>query len=375
MAQPRLTLGKAALLMLGLGTGALMGVPGFGTKNAPAGPIEGIVRADAGTPIVGAEVVLFDDDSLSLLEITQTDAQGRFAFGQEPERFHVFANPPQGADDELVAGWAFDRIRSSSGGIEIELFDGQRTQVQVRDASGAPLPNVEVRVLDAAYETPCVVQRVLTDHKGEISILMPKEAHIGVLGSEEQPAHWLTNIKHSEASKSLEIQLPAGKILRGSLLASPGAPLEGGIVSAWDLDREVWCGWAKSAADGSYAINVPAEGVQLRVVDPGGEYLPLEQTLQADELQDQQWRMRAGQEQEILIEGLGEARVWAWSAETQAWGWGILTDEQGSLNTALAPHHSVVAVPVNSNLSPQEAWNREIEPVSLQLTQRPVEEK
>jgi len=86
MRQPVLTPGKTTLLMLGLSTVALMGVPGFGHYEAPAGPVHGVVLDEEGAPIADAEVALFDDQ----------------VYVADNDRFEVRVYSPRGAPVRFV---------------------------------------------------------------------------------------------------------------------------------------------------------------------------------------------------------------------------------------------------------------------------------
>ncbi len=371
MKQSRLSLGKASLLMVGLGTGALMGIPELGRSLAPLGPIEGLVRTDAGSPLPNLELALFDGQSLALLEITRSDEQGRFAFDLEPEHYHVFASPRDNADSDLVGAWAMDRERSSNSGVELELFPGSWQRVHVVDGNGQDLAGAELRVLDSRESPPLATQRVLTDSRGEARVLLPRNAHMGVFGPAGQPVQWLTELSFGALDRApIELHLGPGQTLTGNLQSPDGEPIEAAIISAWDSGFETWLGWTQSDADGQFALSVPSGGAHLRAVDPSGRWLPVAWPVQGEHPGSQQQNMAQGSPLAIQTDPRWDdprARIWIWSDEGQAWGWSQETDGEGLLDAVVAPQHAIVAQPMTAAEAPSVLWAHAWKPGGLQF--------
>ena len=366
----RLTPTKATLVMAGVGTIALMGVPGFGHYDPPRGPIEGVVIDDRGYAVPEAQVALFDDHALSLLEIVTSDARGRFAFHQAPERYAVYADQP-GSD--LVGAWITDRERGPLDELELTLDRGIPVEVQVRDEKGRPLPGAEVRVYDAGQRS-AVVSRVLTGSDGTAHLAAPEQVHLAVKHP-QHPERTAWRLQHEvQPDETLGFKLHVPREVRGRVVDEAENPVSGVVVTGWEgPERAQWCGYALTEPDGTFRLKSSAGSVRVRVADPDQRHLPLVTDLAPWKPGDQlpQLTLGAGVPLVLRCSDDGDAvpaRVWVWSEETRAWSWGTRTTPAGELHVQAGSNHSVVAYPTSRSYRPVEAWDLTHQSLPLELT-------
>ncbi len=369
-----LTPGKAALLMLGIGTAALMGIPGMVAYEPPTGALTGIVLDPAGDVVVDVPVALFDGDGLDMLEVTHTDEAGRFAFQHAPPVYHVLARPDAATD--LVPTWLLSLQKPDQGEIELVLEPGRPVTVSVTDEAGRPIEGAEVRAydLDSHRGESAVVVRILTDADGEASFPCPERAHIGVLGHEhDYLSGWRFDQSIPAAGDTYHFSLPAGAKFHGTVLGSGRRPLSGILVSSWDQrgDEWQWNGYELTDADGRFDLVGVEDHTVIRAVDLMQGYLPLqipaERGLRTDVV------LARGEPLEIHCrdpesEGV-PSRVWVWSQEGGTWSWGTRTNQAGTLHATVSDVHAVVARPIHGGLdTTAEVWNRTYEEGALELT-------
>lgn len=330
--QPVLSPTKAALLMLGIGTVSLMGIPGFGTDVPPVGAMAGVVLDHEGGTLPGVEVALFDGATLDLMEISVTDELGRFAFQQAPWVHHVLANPA--TDTGFVPRWEVDRERSDPGLLELGLTPGHRTRVEVVDTEGATIPGVELRVVDS-YDGH-VVSRCLTDAEGAAQVVLPEQFHFGALATSQGYApYWIVDGRTTElAEGTLRLELEPGVWHEGRVATADEVVLDGVVVSAWDpADGEWrWLGYDLTRADGSFRV-LGTERTHLRALDPEQAVLP------------GAWDVNVGDGPLDLVVEDGEtlllqcsrsggdaaSRVWVYDEVRGLWSWGSTTEDDGTL--------------------------------------------
>lgn len=371
--QPILSLGKASLLMLGLSTVALMGVPGFGRYAPPEGDLVGVTLDAAGHRLPQVEVALFDDRDLSLVATTTTDEHGHFAFGIVPERFHVFASYPD--DPRWTGDWALDRERAPNVAVELHLERGTPLVVRVIDFAGRPVPGSEVRLYDARLE-PQVLARVESDEKGVAALSAPGPVHLYVKPSAASglAPRWFLDLAPDAEETNLVVELSPEHEIAGTLTDEEGAPVEGAVVTAWD-EFESFAGWTRSDADGAYHLVTGGETAALRFADPDRRLLPLQRSFAAGPGRDavlaggRSRRLRIGTPEEPI-----PARVWLRDEETASWSWGGLTEPDGMLRTAVGERFSVYAQPLSSPSEPLVVWDRSVREEPLQLVAEEAEE-
>ncbi len=367
---------SAALVMVGLGTIALMGVPGFGHRESPVGAVQGLVLDTRGSGLMNAEVALFDHELAMLVEVTRTDAEGRFAFSQAPERFDVFASRPE--EPERIGAWALDRARDPEQGLELYLREGTPLDVTVTDEEGLGLTAAEVRVLDASGPDPVTVSRSLTDETGRVTVVLPPAAHLVVLppaAHDRLAPTWVLDATERPREGGLALQLDVARALEGRVTDASRTPRGGLCVSAWDSETEEWLGWTATDDEGRWSLPLAADAARLRIADPTGSLLafettaapsetPLDVVLGSGRVRD----LRVGTPEDPL-----PARVWMRDEASGTWSWGRPTRADGSLELAVTSAFSVVAVPRSAPTAPLSAWNLAEGTGSLQLS-RPTTE-
>lgn len=371
MSRATLTPGKALLLMLGVGTTALMGLPGVVASPPPTGSLSGSVVDEHGAGVAGCRVALFQGDALALMEWTSSDARGRFAFQECPEAFHVFAAPSP--ESGLVGTWSLARESARAGELELVVRRGTTIDVLVRDEAGRPLAGAEVRAYDPRGKT-VVVARVTTDDAGRAQLLAPRETHVGVLGTAlGHLSAWAFDLELGSAVEQLEFTLPAARRACGEVRDEAGEPLTDVLVSSWD-EREDgwhWNGYALSGGDGAFCLPASRGTTWLRAVDRGQEWLPAQLALdRADAAGTVALVLQRGLPLEVRCGRAEEAsspagstgseasspdgrawRVWVWGGPESGWGWGARTREGGRVVTSVAERHGIVVEPLSSGAS------------------------
>ncbi len=370
MRESILTPGKAALLMLGIGTAALMGVPGVGTYLPPSGALSGTYMDEAGNGLENATVALYHAEDLALVEITHTDQHGRFAFQQAPWSYHLFARPA--AKSGYLGTWALARERGPSYGLELVAEQGHPVEVSVLDSQGEPMGGVEVR----AYRTgdsPTVLVRTVTNKEGQAYLLCPAQVHLGVFGTTRGHLNsWLIDESVGAERNTFEVQLQAAREFSGRVVDEQGQGLENILVSSSRGAEEwAWHGYARTSESGFFTLEVAREEARLRIVDPDLAYLPLETGLPAGSSSFRTFALTPGRPLEIECKDVGNAevvsRVWFWSDEAGAWSWGGRTSSQGLLEASVSDGFSIHAEAVFGPLDPTELWNRAYDPARTRL--------
>ena len=362
MRTPRLTPAKTSLLMLGVATVSLVGLPGVGAYVPPKGALVGVVSTAEGAAVPDTPVGLFDAASLALVEITHTDAHGRFALQQAPESFHLCALPSPRTG--LVAGWALDLERGPLFTIDLVLREGSPIKVRVTDDAGQPVAGADVRVYDLARRTTRVVARARTDERGRTTVLAPPRTHVGTFGpSPERLPAWSFELEVPDGGRELAHELVRGRRLHGRVRTpAEGAP-GGMIVSAWDRrDGWQWNGYRLTEPDGAYALFVGEGTAEVRVLDRTQRFLPARATAGPTARLDVE--LAEGTPLEVRCEDAEgralPARVWLFSEETGAWSWGSPTGADGRLVAAGSEAGvTAVAAPLHRGPADVEAWRSE----------------
>jgi protocatechuate 3,4-dioxygenase beta subunit len=352
--------------MLGLGTVSLMGIPGFGGDDPPSGAIAGVVADEAGEPVADATVALFDAADLRLVELTHTDAEGRFAFQQSPWTFHVFARPggdPASATGRLGA-WLLERERGLAWQLELTLPRGAAVTVRARDEDGRPVAGAEVRAYETRAGGPAVVARAQTDADGVAEVLCPETAHLGVFGQRlGRLAAWRFDLRAAPEGQEIEVVLPRGHAVEGRVTDEVGAAIDDVLVSSWD-ERGAWQwnGYARTAEGGRFTLLVAAKGGLLRAVDRAQNFLPAERRVDPGETPFADLVLATGRRVDVRCTDATQAslpaRVWIWDESAQAWGWGSATDADGLLRARTSGHHRFAAEPLSGPPAPNAEWQR-----------------
>ena len=369
MRSPRLTPGKASLLMLGIGTASLIGLPGM-SYEPPEGSLVGVVSDPEGNGLEDVPVALFDAESLALVEIAHTDPHGRFALQQAPESFHVcaYGDPARG----WLPTWSLDLERGPLFTMDLSLRRGRWLDVAVTDDDGEPLEGADVRVYGLDRRDAEVVARTRTDATGHARVLAAETSHVGVFPPtvDELPA-WAFFVETQPAGTDLALRLPRGRRLHGRVRAEDGEPVSGAIVSAWDR-RETWQwnGYRRAAEDGAFAIYAGAGTTEVRALDLAQDHLPVR--MHAGPTPTLDLVMPEGVPVEVVCESSDgdpvPARVWVWSEESQTWSWGTPTGDDGRIAVrGSAEGFDAVAEPLSGLNEDPHAWRAERNPQALRL--------
>ena len=351
----RLGLGSGALLMLGIGTAALVGLPGMGPEAAPEGVIGGVVTDSSGDPVEGAPVALFDGHSNALLEITHSDREGRFGFQQDPGPHHLHAMAP--LDSGLIGAWSQDRAAGQRQ-AQLTLPDAHVFKARVLDEAGQPITGAEVRVYARSKDDSGlgVLARGRTDADGQALLHAPAQAHVAAFSSDlRHRADWHFEQGFPTKDSTLSFTLHTAHPVRGTVVDEEGRPLRGILVNSWDNSEHdpQWNGYQLTGPEGTFLFFGAGEGTLLRATDRLQEHLPAERTvhgtgdvvlvLAAGERVPIRCRTAAGRSQ--------TARIWSWSTSAQAWSWGTETNGAGRLEANLDPAGALVIEPLEASLT------------------------
>lgn len=374
-----LSIGSAALLMVGIGTAALIGLPGMSGEDAPEGVLEGTVADAEGDPVDGAPVALFDGRSNTLLEITHTDRQGRFGFHQDPGDHHIFAQAPEGSG--LVGAWSQDR-EAGQRSLSLTLPEAVPFEAHVVDAAGQPISGAELRVYAHGITDSAlgVLARARTDASGRARLSAPPQAHVAAFRPDlRHKARWSFDHTFTRPHERLEFTLHPGRPVRGCVVDDEGRPLAGVLVTSWDMSGPdaQWNGYQLTGDEGTFLFFSSEEQTLLRAVDRKQGRLPAER--QVHGASDVVLALQRGNKRLIRCRdeaGLPRpARVWTWSDRASAWSWGARTDPIGQIEAALDDAHAVVVEPLESSFADLHAFDRILQHGTLEallMTEQPA---
>ncbi|MFT5290418.1 MAG: hypothetical protein ACI82F_002493 [Planctomycetota bacterium] len=367
-----LSLRSSALLMLGLGTAALIGLPAMTGARAPEGLLQGVLSDPEGDKVEGAPVALFDGQTNAILEITHTDSDGRFGFQQDPGSHHVHAMAPAGS--KWTGAWSLDR-EAGQRQIDLQLANATLFEAKVHDEAGQPITGAEVRVYapSAGSKGLGVLVQARTDSNGSAHLMAPEGSHIAAFSSDlRHRAHWYFNQSPEGRNPSFDFTLKVGRPVRGTVVDEDGRPLSGVVISSWEAgaDTPQWNGYQVTGKGGTFLFYGGGKGTLLRATDRKQQHLPAERTLEG--AGDAVLVLTSGQSQTIRCRtrsGLPqESILWAWSDQAAAWSWGTTTDSTGLLEASLDDSHGLVIETLGSGIQSRiQTFGRSFTPGLLQI--------
>jgi hypothetical protein len=363
---------RSALVLLGVLIVALVGVPGLWRTRAPEGVIRGVVVDGRGFGIADAAVFLFSEEDLQLIEETRTDAEGDFDFQLTAERPRVLVRPPQAS--ELLSSWG-PSAEEAGGTLAFVLRPARPVDVTVRDEAGRPVVGAEVRVYEHRLEA-AVVSLAETDVRGRATVTAPAQADLAVFApGAPRLARWRFDVSIPEAGAELTFSLPAARTVRGHV-TDGSQPLEGIVVVAWEEGIEGgWNGCATSDRDGRFELPFTAGPLVVRALDPGLTFLPAKLRLATEPEEPLELALARGSAQVVRTARAGlplVARVWSWSPEAEAWGWGARTTSSGRATLPVSARFAIHADPLDPAYAPLEAWDVPFEGSTLRLEATPA---
>jgi hypothetical protein len=342
-----------ALVLLGLGALALVGLPAL-RRDLPQGALSGVVVDERGFGVAAAEVFVFAPGDAGgtgapgWLKRTSADSRGRFVLSTGEASSPLFARPPEGSG--LVGSWRVERDGEERASFV--LRPGRPLRVRVLDEGARPVPGAEVR----AYETrtePAVVAAGCTDREGNVDLLVPAPCHLVAFAPDTRFARWSLFLEPPREEARHTFELPRGRLVAGRTRDAHG-PLPDLVVVAREEQGPGWCGFARTGTDGRFVLPVGPEGARWFALDPRQDHLPASAWIEPGATGTVELALERGQALEVrtsFVETCLPARVWAWSASREAWGWGADTDARGLVTLAVDDPFSLVAVPVDPALA------------------------
>lgn len=349
---------------------ALAGVPTLGPAR-PVGPLRGVVIDSAGFALVDAQVFLFAEEEERLYGETRTDAAGEFDFALVPPHPRVFVRAPAGSGRLDAFGPPAEDCGAT---LAFVLQRARPLAVQVHDERGAPLAGAEVRVYEERTEA-AVVALARTDEQGKAQLPAPARAHVAVVAPDETGLmRWKFELEVPEDGLELDFELPTARRLQGFVRAA-GQPVSGVELVLWQdgLDGG-WNGFTTSAADGSFCLPWTRGPATLRALDPAGRFLPARRALDPEEPGEPQLELTPGTRRVVRTSRQGlpfVARVFAWSEEAEAWGYGPRTNGAGRVELPVDAHFGLHVAPLDPALEPIECWDVPPGPDELRLEPKP----
>lgn len=350
-----------------------------GPPPAPEGALTGAVRDTFGTGLAGVEVAVFDAETLELVEHTQSDELGRFAFGVVPETMHVYAMP---SDYQSLTGqWLFDLEAVATNQLEITLEPGYPVSVAVVDSAGQPVVGAEVRAYDARADLMgniALKATATTGPDGKASLLAPARTHIGVL--DEAGGHlatWKFWQRVGQSGRTYDLTLQTGVLMSGRVIGEDYSPLGGMIVSSWAYNKG-WhfSGYKQTAADGTFQLMGGGKWTLVRTVDPDSEFISSRRWHKTAGATLPDLMMPAGNPLSVRCLDPGGAgvrsRVWFYSYENRSWSWGGLTDEDGTLNGMVSASHAIVVRPLSKDFVGTNLWRQTYGATEVELLMKPA---
>ena len=264
--------------------------------------ISGVVRDEAGNPVAGAEVALHR--SLSLPELTLTDASGAYVFeqllpksGQYPASYHLSASAegfdavyhgdvpvPEDGRRPSTVSWFQLGCEEHRAGMDFNLCRRVRVSGRIRDAAtGDPVTNALVVLEDdrgaAAVRSDATGTYSVTARRNSQELRL-RVSHPGAAETYWHPAptHHATPWSAAERIDtacgamlaSVDVDLCRFAEVRGTVRDGAGQPVPGAVVTVQGAPGSQWT--ATSDTTGAYAVThvVPtAAPMSVWVAAPG----------------------------------------------------------------------------------------------------------
>lgn len=345
------TLGGALLAL------SLMGVPYLVSHRVHATPRAGVVVDGRGFGVADAAVYLFSEEHLQLVEETRTDADGDFRLHLEAARPRILVRPPAGSG--MLPAWN-PPAEATSGPQAFVLQRERALTVRVRDVADLPVAGAEVRVYDAHGE-PSALALAATDEGGIALLAAPAEAHVAVFAPAPTPlARWRFDVAVPAEGGELSFTLPSARWLRGHVRDADG-PLAGIVITAWEANPENgWNGFARSDAEGVFALPCSTAPAEVRALDPEGNFLPARVQIAGESTAPLELVLERGRPLVVRTTRNGlpiGARVWSWAPEAGAWSWGLRSSAAGRTTHSVSARFGLRGEPFDPALAPLEAWD------------------
>jgi len=338
------------IAIIGLAPLIFMGIPSP-DYSAPHGRIVGQVIDNRGNPVADIPVAQFDSDTLELVELTDSDEKGNFAFQSAPELFNLFAQPDESTN--LTGQWLFDLTKNHAT-LLIVLEPGRPVTIKAVDENGRPVAGAQVRVYNAiegVSGAASLKTQKITDASGEASFLSPIRAHIGVLAHDKGLLpRWLWRRSIPVKGANYSFKLVNGKVLSGRVLSQDLNPVSTAVISSWGYDSGwQWNGFVRPRSDGSFDM-LAGKYFKIHVADSSRNYISCNRTFRTkDKTVLPDIILPKGAPLQVKCKGPSEegvsSQVWFYSYENRSWSFGGYTDKNGVLNGFVSASYGVKVRP------------------------------
>ncbi|MGR3178573.1 MAG: carboxypeptidase regulatory-like domain-containing protein, partial [Candidatus Anammoxibacter sp.] len=253
--------------------------------------ISGMVADDNNSPLVGANIDIFDYDTDSWINFGLTDKQGRYVIrGIQNGDYRVQASPPPGKDMvteffDNVSDWdSAKRVRIASNdlnGIDFMLSGGGSILGRVTDESNDnTICGIEVDAYD--IDTDAWINSDITDSNGNYAILVPAGTYFVRVSASETDFvdEFFDNVIGRNNAKpvvvsigknaNINFKLAKGGKINGIVKKTDGSEISGAEINVIDFDANVWVNNAITDSNGAFSVNVPTGSYRLQVRAPFG---------------------------------------------------------------------------------------------------------
>lgn len=244
----------------------------------PGFVVAGTARTEAGLGIAGANVNVYDGSGAKLFTPHDgTDLNGAFQVTVPAGTWDVRVLPPVGA--LLVPRELRDVVVAAPTNLgPLTLRTAHQVTGSVVDAnSSVPIGATRITAHDALTREPIVLQADTASTFGTFTLLLP----YGIVDLQFDPPVGNTHLARELHGAFVlgptnlgQIRLPNGVLLSGTV-TGPGGPVAGADVDVFAADgSKVYTPHDLTAANGTFAVPVPAGGsYRVRVEPPAGSGL------------------------------------------------------------------------------------------------------
>lgn len=240
-------------------------------RAEPRSSLTGLLLDAAGTPIVGAAVLLRDDpktrgDRAPLWRVVMTDAEGRFEAAALPlTRVRVTYHPPGARSMER-----FTDLGPGANEIRLETPPGEKLRVVVVDDSGRPIEGAKIQLFDK-IGSPVTLK---TDAAGNAQFVLTRgmrNAIVLVDDPERKGLYMRVRVQERPEGESLPITLRNADVVTGRVVDAAGEPVAGVWIGMLEGEGEINDGVSDAAGNfklicprGS-TVELRAEGMQFQL--------------------------------------------------------------------------------------------------------------
>ena len=252
----------------------------------PRSFITGTVRDDAGAVVAGAEVCAHPPSTTIDPTCAKSGAGGAFSLAVRSDVYKLDASGPAGA--RLITQWARGRLNSGeadvfdvrtddASGVDITLVTGVLLRGTIRSGAGV-VENAQVCTKTLAAPLPLDCERTKKDGSYQ-ALVEPGQYYVWVVPPDNVrliPLWYPSALEGVgavaltiTADRTIDMTLPIGPQLRGTVRTTDGVPLAGALVCV-DTPFPTGRICRPTSVEGGYVVTTRPETYTVQVLPPDG---------------------------------------------------------------------------------------------------------